>query len=226
MKILSVLTALFFIASTSCQKILDKPGPNQISFAGEAMDYAQLPLNRYFIYKDSATGDFDSVGVTQSDLSNIDNPAYPGTGLLDPPTPAYNHQKFKLTLTKLNGSPAIWFQGVADAYNSNLYYASTSLSILTFYGNDNIISPNEVNGYGFSYPTPSFDTVLNFPNFKVGNNIYNNVLGFISASAQDGFTQPWDFNSTYYWAKGVGIVQRTVRTIYGTTTSFLERYGN
>jgi len=222
MKILTIPLALFVIGAASCKKSQSTPsGPVSVSnfaFAEEALDYAKLPLDRYFIYKDSVTANIDSVQVTQSALKDTIQAGTPSNGLLTPSAPGYGYQKYSLTLTKLNGSTTTWFQG----QTGNLFLGDSSL---TFWGNDNIIMfGGSIYGYGFSYSVP-FDSSNYFSHFTVENNIYDDVISIGFTNGTDA-TDPSYFKSTYYWAKGVGIIKRTVKMSSAITTSFLQRYGN
>jgi len=118
--IFSCLIALSLL-SLSCKKIdiggsftsgSINPNTVTIHFYQPVLDYIQLPANRYFIYKDSATGSSDSVRVTQSAIETSFTAATSGF----PGSPATNIDVFKLTLTKFQAQTPTnqtWFQGIA-----------------------------------------------------------------------------------------------------------------
>jgi hypothetical protein len=112
---LSLIVFLFI----SCKKE-NTPPPPEINFAAEGLAYVQLPLNKYFIYKDSATGMQDSVVVTESKLERNFNSQYS--------VPFYQ-QVFTITLTKNNGATQNdWFYAIAKAENFGIFSAASTNS--------------------------------------------------------------------------------------------------
>ena len=66
------------------------------TFSPEALTYIKLPLNSYYIYKDSATGILDSVVVTTSNSKLVDVPKYVGGNCILGPCifPAFTSQEY------------------------------------------------------------------------------------------------------------------------------------
>jgi len=140
--------------------------------------------------------------------------------------PGVHFQEFKLALTNVNGGTN-WFQGTADSRNDEGPYTPDSMARVMFSSaNDNI----ETNAtfyipyYGFCYANDS--TFAYFPNLEVEGHIYNDVIINTITNLYNGIGLPGYFKSTYCWAKGIGIVKRTVQTDSAISISTLERYGN
>ena len=216
---------------TSCKKGLDLGGaggllsgilnPNTVTihFYQTALDYIQLPVNRYFIYKDSATGSMDSVKVTQSVIETNFQAATSGY----PGQPAVYSDVFKLTLTKFQALPPTnqtWFNGIA---RSTTYGGFVSATII----DSNITLYNEQsNLLLFWHPFTSFGlrqyTYLS--TMTIAGITYTSVQSF----SYDNQLLPADINyqaSVIYWVKGIGIIKKESRTYNSIKTSLLLRYG-
>jgi hypothetical protein len=219
---LTCVMELIACSKSTPYKTTPPPPDIHIIFAKADLDYVQLPVNRYFIYKDSATGNTDSVIVTQSDMSDPYEPPHPSLSL-----PGVYYQEFNLALTKVN-SGTTWFQGSANSRNGAYGpYSADSMARVRFNpANDNIVTDATiyVSYYGFCYTNDS--TFTYYPSFEVGTHIYNDVIINTVTNIYNGIGSQGYFKSTYCWAKGIGIVKRTVQTDSAITTSLLERYGN
>jgi len=196
---------------------------NHSIFAKEDLEYVQLPVNRYFIYKDSASGNTDSVVVTQSLMSDHYYPPAPSFSL-----PGVYYQEFNLVLIRINDGK-IWFQGSANSTGGSYGpYAADSMDRVVFSpANDNIIADPTLNQtcYGFC-DFLNDSSFAYYPSFEVGTHTYNDVFISTITNVYNGTDSPGYFKSTYCWAKGIGIVKRTVQTDSAITTSLLEKYGN
>jgi hypothetical protein len=217
-------TILIFMMS-SCTKSVNNTGvptaDSYINFDKNELAYVLLPLNRHYIYQDSATGNVDSVVVTQSDLTVTYAEAIPYW------RPALHYQEYNLVLTKTNDSAIVWFQAAANAFygtsNANI---SDSTATVQFVAKDNIITLANPN-YGFSPDTGSY-TNISYQyqsSLMVKSKTYNDVIvcTFVGRSDSTNFN---NFKSTYYWAKNIGIIKRSIQTNSGITTSLLESYGD
>ena len=102
---------LLVFGALSCKKD-DPPQPEAVADLNkEGLAYINLPVGKYFIYKDSATGIEDSVIVTTSSLEYIHEPASPGTNTSLGRSP-FKYQVFTLILTKIKPLPrGEWFYG-------------------------------------------------------------------------------------------------------------------
>jgi hypothetical protein len=187
------------------------------SFDTSALNYIQLPFNRYFIYKDPSTGSTDSVVITQSIDSFSLQPIGPGYPL------AYFLHTFKLTLTGFSGTPnQTWYKGSAST-NFPPGLATTSIHII-----DSIfsLSNEQTNLPGFWYPfiSSALNQYAFIPSLTFEGRTYTAVHSFSSSNG----LQPTDINyqaSLFCWVKGVGIIKREIRTFNSVKTSLLVRYG-
>ena len=223
----TTLFILILIAGTACKKNNEIRPVLVSTFSKEALKYAQLPLHRYFIYKDSATAFTDSVVVTKSDLYMDPNPVVApngsgyGNGVyykgLD------SEQVYKL-IVSIPAGQVKWFDGEARAGSA---YAIDSAA-LAFCGRDNLlpltVDRNSNCLYGFAYLYVGVSTSL--ASLAIEGKTYNEVLQVVSTNGMEqDANEPWYFKSTYYWTKGVGIIKRTVVTSVATTTCTLIKYG-
>jgi hypothetical protein len=247
------ITLFGLILIASCKKdalkvtpYVEKKPSNYIKFSNEALKYLQLPLKAYFIYKDSVTGNFDSVVVTQCDLEKKLMPAHPVTynfyGLTGVSTfPEYYYQTFSLTLSIYNnGSQQDWFTSYDDnsRYESSIYSEVDSSIILL----ENKRPGDNSNTLVFNYNDASFKYLTNLsksndreyalksygvteiPALTIEGNIYLNVIRILQNYST--YANPKANLSEYYWAKGIGIIKRTLRTPTFTKTWTLLRHGN
>lgn len=217
-----IVTVFFLVA---CKK--DKPGavtnpPPTIKLNAAALEFVQLPVGRYFIYKDSATGFTDSVRVTQSIFETLFHPGKAGTncGILcfDPGEAAFYFEKFSLTISSTSQE---WFKGIASTDN---YYPSYYFNLL---GNPAVvIDTNFFLADAFWYPLQSSGVNLYtfLPSLIIEGHTYTGIHQF---SASNGLPVS-DANykgTTFYWVKGIGIIKKEIRTYNSIKTSLLVRHG-
>jgi hypothetical protein len=222
MKTMRSAIAVFFILA-SCSKNAQAPQQPAIAqtyFSQQALAWADIPVNRYFIYKDSGSGQEDSVFCSTSNISEKLMPAIGSSGFSGA-NPAYYYQEYDLEL-RTKGTGPDWFSGtdysgapVGDPpYNSSWIY---------FCGSDNY-TDGVICGIGFTF---SSDSSNYLPNINIGGKTYTDV---VFTDCTDGASydtaQSWYFSNRYYWAKGIGVIKRSVRTSTGTFSQVLERYGN
>ena len=218
-EILFAIITVLLIAS--CKKDnTNTPAPFELQFSAEALAYVQLPFNKYFIYKDSATGTLDSVVVTQSIIVKQFIPEHKSAGLFDPDRPAFYYQIFSLKLTKYNGATQQdWFYGSA----TNLTFGVTSSNPATPLS----LVEKDIGG-AFNYPiiilSNPYQEVNILPSVTIEGKAYANAVVFSYANGLD-MTQSSYHKSTYYWVKGTGIIKREIRTVNSTKTDLLVRNG-
>ncbi len=215
----------------ACKK--DKPGeptyPDcHVKLNPTALEFINLPLNRYYIYKDSANGTIDSVRVTKSILEKRYHYPHKGTNsYFDPGRPSYYSEKYSLSIS--TASNQLWFTGLAD---SDFYFDNIQFRLLgnplvyidsNFYfsGTSDNISHNS-----FWYPFNSDLTRLHtfIPMLAIEGTTYSDVHQFFSSNG----LQPTEANynaSVYYWAKGIGIIKKEIISFNSVKTSLLLRYG-
>lgn len=192
-------TKLFFIALClvnllACKKTESTPSSLHYQFPQQFLDYAFLPLDKQLTYKDSASGNENVVNVTENEMSTITvTPDF--FGLQGSPI---NYDVYDLKLTNLsNGST--WLNAEAKCEGQSTVVMNDSLSSILW------------------YPFP----VEIIPSIVIGNNTYNDV---IKASSNNGLSisDPHYVETHYYWAKGAGIVKRTVVNGNNIKTETLE----
>jgi hypothetical protein len=221
--------SLFFITIIFCSLILsckkdhkEQPAePVYIQFNPEGLAYVQLPLNKYYIFKDSATGTLDSVVVRQSNLEEKYVPASTyqtpfGTGH----TPPYFYQELSLQLTSFNGTfQETWFNGTAT--NGEIYQNSDTIA-LSLYETDSIFL-----GATFIYPASRFsspqENVDIIPEIAIEGVVYSNVIFYSNSNMLDSTDKDF-IRGTYLWAKNIGIIKREIKTPGTVKTEFLVRH--
>ncbi len=228
MKLSFICSIALLCLLCSCKK--SKPqvqytDPRSFLFSADALAYVQLPLNKYFIYKDSASGTLDSVVVTQSVLETKFHPEESGNDLYIWHVAAYYYQQFTLLLTTYNdSSPQDWFYGVA--HSGPNYFTNSDTASWVDLAEIDTLNDIRVNNYAFFYPeggsvfslTPTI-----IPSLAIEGKSYSNVV-FCSDSNSPDSTAAYYVKTNYYWAKGVGIIKRTIKTANYVKTENLIRY--
>jgi len=154
----------------------------------EGLQYVQLDIGKYFIYKDSASGILDSVVVTKSLLENIFTPAV--TGGLFETYPAYNSEVFSLTLTKIEvNSESVWLEAQTPP----------ALCCPSLSSNNEPVQMLDSIGLVFCYPIGDCNSIDLISSLTVEGKVYQDVIKM--AGGANGA-------STYYWAKGLGLIKR------------------
>ena len=186
-----------------CKKneVPNAPQPPYYQLATEGLSYIQLPVNSYYIYQDSATGTEDSVVVVTSTLRAT---VVPGQGGLFSGYSTYSSQVYTLKL-KSARSTDFWFSGTASAGSSEIFSMSTfhnSLiySVFIYPLTDRFISSMIVEGKSYA-------------------NIEKYEFDHQSTVATE------NISGVYYWAKGVGIIKRQIKTPGTIKTESLIRHG-
>ena len=193
--------------------------PPLVQLNPEGLAFVQLPPGRYFAYEDSSTGTIDTAYVSQSSYEKkfrkgIMGSSSPGCVMCNGSSDYY-YQEFTLRLSTKNGQE--WFKGIA----------STGLIDRYFYGSDSLfISPGFNLNNCFWYPFISSGQYSIFhviPVLTIRGVPYSDVHVF---STFNGL-QPTDLHYNaikLYWVKGIGIVQKEIRSFNSVQTSFLFRY--
>lgn len=221
------LTGIVFLLA-ACKK--DKPDEityptTNVKLNPVALEFVQLPVGRYFIYKDPATGSIDSVRVTQSIIETKFQPTTPPSGYL-PCLSGYNFETFTLTLTKINGTASQdWFKGIASCNASvpcGLHPAVIIDSNLILY--DQLFT--NTSGQPFVYPYSFYQGQghILIPAITIEGTVYTDVHEFVAINVLQP-THPSYQAVTHYWVKGIGIIKKETITYNLVKTSLLERYG-
>jgi hypothetical protein len=221
--VLSILLLLLvLIASCKKEKASSDLPPSAVKFSAEALAYVKLPVEKYFIYKDSATGRLDSVIVKESTLRTTDVPKYncpSSTNLFSFCTShaAYNYEIFTLKLVKFNGSlQEDWYYETANSVPIGSWIViATDTAMLYFSGTF---------WYPVTYIQSRYATAYFHSSFLVEGKSFTNVLQFINTN-HDNIGDPSYKKTVYYWAKGIGIIKREVKTFNSIKTDLLVRHG-
>lgn len=203
-----IILLISMSALISCSKSkTTKPNPDPVyyPFPAEGLSYIQLPVNHYYIYQDSATAVEDSVVVVNSSLEKIYVPAVTGGFLCSECHDAYYVQVYTLEMKVENILPTgDWFSGSATSGGSGIFSLDTHHNSLV---------------YGvFIYPTNG----RSISSMVVLGNTYTDIEMF-EFDFPSGSTE--SISGVYYWAKGVGIIKRQVKTADTIKTESLIRHG-
>jgi hypothetical protein len=227
---LTIILLCFVCYSCKKSKVTTKQtDPVYIQFSADALAYVRLPLNKYFIYKDSASGLIDSVIVTESDVEKVFQPEYTvqvfnGTFNL----PAYYYQDFSLLLTGYSGtSQKEWFYAVAQStfpsFDNSKNSDNASLVLLE----KNRTTDTPIN-YAFVYPLDTISSLVEkmsiISSILIEGKMYSNVEFYSNSNGIDSTNADYA-RSIYYWAKGVGIIKREIKTSNSIQTYLLVRNG-
>ncbi len=220
--LLLIISTILF---ASCKKSVDEPAQSMhFNFSKEALAYVQMPANKNYIYKDSATGEMDSILVNKSTLENNLMPSSTYNILGFPSTfPAYYFQTFTLLLTKINGSKSLdWFYGIANANIGNYIGGSNDSAGVLLLERDRSLNADK--GYVFnSFPVQGGVKMI-IPNLTIEGKEYIDVVRFTSTN---GLTPSANGYRAviYYWAKGIGLIKRSISSTNSTKTWTLVKNG-
>lgn len=214
-KYLSTLVAAILLFLSGCKK-KEAEIIYQVSISRNALEYVNMPQGKYRIYKDSASGNTDSVVITTGKLENIFFPLSTGYGIFYTyKIPAYYAESLTLKLESMTstGIALPWFdgRGMAELPNPIL---STDTACIVLYGGE---SNRTTIVFSQSHSQQSTETMT------IEGKTYNNVVAYTYNNGLD-LNHPYYLRTVYYWAKGVGIIKRSITTTGGATkTSSLLR---
>ena len=202
-----LLLNVLMLSLLSCKKDAPpQPGMYYDYFRRDGLKYLQLNKGEYFIYKDSATGELDSLTVTSSILENLFyttayNPGFTG------PYDNFTYQFFTLRIKKFDEfTDSIWFEGTAAAsIGSSPYHTSDTADIL-------LTEPDQ--SIAFSYPAFSYADNFLIPSIIIEGKTYTDVIEHVSYNGLN-IGDPNYKKNIYYWAKQVGIIKREIITANG-----------
>jgi hypothetical protein len=215
--LITTVLAAMAISMTGCNKSVAEP-PRYYQTPLEVADYLGFPVGSFFIYKDSVTGSFDSITVTESDRRKLFRPSHLGRNLLGAYTvPDYYYDSLGFRMALQTSSGAVdWLR---------ISHVELGSDPNRYYGYDQ-------RGYEalvFVYPVTedwkntSDDGVFLIPSMTVEGIIYNNVYRVLDSQ---GVASPTTYYSVdYYWAKGVGVIKKIYKTNTETHSWTLVRKG-
>ena len=190
---------------------------NGSGFDTSAVKYFEIPSNRYFHYKDVASGRIDTVAVTQSVSLITFVPATQGYPI------GYNYSTYYLKFRNFS-DPANqdWFKGTATTD-----FPSGNGSTPTWIYDSNFSLSNEETGLpAFWYPFASsgLNQYTYIPTITIEGKTYTEVHSFFSSNGLLSTNINYKA-SEFYWVKGIGIIKKEIRTYNSVKTSLLLRYG-
>ena len=200
-------SVIAILITAGCKKNNDAPNardPIINNFSPSSLEYVKLTPGKYLVYKDSASGNLDSVLVTKSEITWITTPAIPYHDIFNPGSPAYSNYLMRLALTKFSGiSQKVWFNGHARAELPN---------------DDAIIKMYEVDSAGSAI---HISIITEPPNssITIETTTYTDVIKSVAVTAVD-ISDPAYNKSTLYWAKKIGIIKRTIVTTGGKIRTY------
>ena len=226
---------LLFLAACKKEKTAQLPtNPvlllSYIKLNPAALEFVQLPLNRYFIYKDSATGSVDSVIVTKSIIENIFHAGTsPNPGSTwNYGTPDYYYEKYTLELKKIAGSPAQdWFNGFArcgDSYTNLDFVMMGNPPVFTETNFSLSNQQFQLSAFLYPFTTYGVNTYIFISMLTIEGTTYTGVHRFIASNGLQP-SEPNYQENIFYWVKGIGIIKKEIRTFNSVKTSLLVRYG-
>lgn len=207
------ITSLIIFYLSSCKKNNTNSTaiPLEVKLNTEGLAYIQLPLNKYFIYKDSATIAIDSVVVTKSLLEKRFVPESRFSFSV-----AYNVEIYSLVLTKITSTGnSVWFN--AATFDNYIYATSNTLPV-------EMKEPNNLTVFYYPVPTCNCSSPILIPSIIIEGKTYNNVIEFIAWNGLMPGNANY-FRSAHYWAKGIGIIKREIQNANSVKTELLIRNG-
>ncbi len=141
--------------------------------------------------------------------------------------PGFYYQEFSLLITKYNGtSEEDWFYGDATSSNVGPVIYNSDSANLSLLEKDRI---NNINlNYAFLYPFTPYSSIQEniavIPSITIEGKIYTNVEFYSYSNTIDSTGADY-LKSTYYWAKGAGIIKREIKTSSSVKTETLVRNG-
>ncbi|MCJ7466240.1 MAG: hypothetical protein MUO53_06050 [Maribacter sp.] len=197
------------VINARCSKE-DSQAAITIEFSRNALEYVQLAEGTRLVYRDSTTATLDTVLVTKSTLEKIYYPAWEGTFYQVPiKYPERWFENFSIILTKTsNSQQTSWFK--ADATSLNQFTDTSILNSYMLLNESYAVGPDNTES-GTSCFYYSEDQIPDiFITLNVEGKTYNNVSVFVAESNVEDINSPYYRKATYYRAKGVGIIKKTI----------------
>jgi hypothetical protein len=212
MKTLYKSLLVLFIFLLSCDKEEIQPELATVTLNKNAVEFLKVTSGKYLIYKDSATSENDSVIITKSELKNIFYPEFNSNNIFIPNIPAYNGEEFELIYTKKTDAneSSIWFKGKANAfYKHNANLLNLPLKLVDYIG-------DSVWYAGAIYYDENTSII---PSFTVEGNTYSNVIIHKTFNGLE-MNHPNYLRTEYFWAEGIGIIQKSIETTNGMRKTY------
>lgn len=195
---------IIILATPGCKKepVTDNPIDNvfNISFSRNALEYVNIPVGKYFIYKIPGDPTMDSVIVVSNDLVMVNMPRNDNMGF-----PEHNIERFRIRFNKYDSSfagPATilsqWILATTIPAPLSPYDSTSTADLrLEFFSGPHI-------GQAIFYGTHD---LAGTETLTVEGITYTNV---IKTESDNGLpvSDPLYTKEIFYWARGVGIIKR------------------
>lgn len=191
---------------------------NGSGFPSETRGFFILPLSRYYIYRDEATGATDSMLIEKSMDSLAFQPASTNYPI------GYYNTSYVLKINRYNaGSIETWFNGTATTdFPTGMGTTPTWIVDDKFYMSDAVTQSlpywqplNSTGSSQYQY----------FPSMALEGNTYSGVHQFTGTNGLMA-TDPNYRSTSFWWVSNIGIIKRQVRIGQAVTTTNLVRYGS
>lgn len=212
-----LIIIFMFLASCGKAKIKEEVPPLHYKFDGMMKVKLYLPEGRFFIYRDSATANADSVVVTKSlitpDILHAGeyDCSWWGPDLCDGHgSPSYYSDYYSLVLTNYT-NPSEWLNVEGSCAPNDLIKLANPVSHELFLW------------YPYWNLSSTTATTLNIPAMTVQGQSYTTVRRFETHS--DSTSLHDHIISIIYWVPDIGVIKRTVIEGGGIKTQELVRRG-
>lgn len=210
-QVIRLLFVLFTVAVliSGCQKdeVTDNPMDDvyNISFSRNALDYINIPVGKYFIYKVSGQIALDSVAVVSSQLDTVNMPRNDNTNF-----PEHNIERFRIRINQYQnniGGPGTliteWLRGTTNATPFSPYDSSSTADVRLEFSNSTIGKTIFFATHNVTGSTLTVEGVT--------------YTGVVMAESDNGLpiSDAAYKKNTFYWAKGVGIIKRVTVSFNG-----------
>jgi hypothetical protein len=182
-------------------------------FDSVGLEYMRIPVGRTFQYRDSASNQLLSVKTIKSDTSAV-RVSSPGSADL-----FADVYKLELRLLSNLSSGPVWFAGESFTETNRI------TTVLDYYDPEFELTNSTNKVSSFWYPlisSPGHDYNL-LVNYDIEGKTYQEVHVFHSSNGAP-ITDPGYIESWYYWVKGIGIVERRIKSGTYIKTEFLKKY--
>lgn len=214
MKTFYKIFLVLFIFLLSCEKEEEPAVTVYVTLNKDAVNFLKVTPGKYLVYRDSATSETDSIIITTCESNYFHYPEIISNNLFIPNTPAYSGENFELTYTKKTDAniSSIWFKGIASAHYQH-YAPLTNLPLNLSY--PKIKNFNTYYEHYFYYD----ENTIPITSFNVDGITYTNVIVHNTDSGLE-ITHPNYLKTEYYWAKGIGIIQKSIETTNGIRKTY------
>jgi hypothetical protein len=204
------LSVIVLLVASGCQKdeVTENPMDHtfNISLSRNALEYVNIPVGKYFIYRVTGNSLLDSIRVVSNQLDTVNMPRNNNINF-----PEHNIERFRLKMDKYQVpimgtgvliSEWVWSTTVPTPYNPydssstadvRLEFTGAGAGQLIFYGTHNLSPTETIVVEGVTY------------------------TGVIRTESNNGLTisNPNYQKNVFYWARGLGVIKRITTSFNG-----------